>query len=730
MSDKRSRLLLLFALFWLARPLVAQSISADSKSSLIPEITIIGSSDRMQTTDISPGASAAPTPDSMDIIKRMPGANVNRNGPLSGQAQYRGLAGPRMNVLVDSMRVTPGGLNWMDSPMHYMPPGLTKKVTMTRGIASVSSGTGIGGLIEAQSKQSEFTSDHEFSPQGDFVASAMSNDGGALSGVLGTGNVNHRFHVLGSYEDGDDTEFGGGTIGATQYERQTYGGGYGFRWKTSDLGIAFTHTDTDLTGTPALPMDIDFFDTDRLNAHLNTNWGGVGISARIFYTGISHGMNNFLLREPQNISDLPLPPFADEERRFVDVESDALGFSAQAEFNVFTGNLIVGVDGNFEEHSGLVKDPDFDPFFVENFNKAAQDRLGVFTEWFGKLSDSFDLELGIRYTRTESDSDSIDAFPARLAEDDMGNCPPPGMGMVPGAICRLRNSFNDADRDLADNDVDAVVKLDYEITDDLSVGIGYAHKSRAASYIERYLWIPLEINSGLGDLNNYVGNLNLDSEISDQIELSLEWKFERGFFAPRIFYRSVDDFIQGVAATDPDVILVSGAANGDPTPMQFINTDATLYGLDAVFRYELVRSVILDATFNYVRGENDSLNDDLYRIAPLNGRIALTYDRDAWSVTVESVLAAEQDKISRTIVLDEPRSSNDSTAGYGVVNLYGQWSSGNGFHIRAGVENIFDKDYTNHLAGFNRVTPSDVALGVRLPGSGVNVFAQIAYVWR
>jgi iron complex outermembrane receptor protein len=97
---------------------------------------------------------------------------------------------------------------------------------------------------------------------------------------------------------------------------------------------------------------------------------------------------------------------------------------------------------------------------------------------------------------------------------------------------------------------------------------------------------------------------------------------------------------------------------------------------------------------------------------------------------VESVLASEQDKISRTIVLDEPRSSNAATPGYGVLNLYGQWDSGNGFQLRVGVENVFDKDFTNHLAGFNRVTPSDVALGVRLPGSGINVFGQVAYAWR
>jgi iron complex outermembrane receptor protein len=49
--------------------------------------------------------------------------------------------------------------------------------------------------------------------------------------------------------------------------------------------------------------------------------------------------------------------------------------------------------------------------------------------------------------------------------------------------------------------------------------------------------------------------------------------------------------------------------------------------------------------------------------------------------------------------------------------------------IRAGVENIFDKDYTQHVAGFNRVTPSDVAFGNRLPGRGVNAYANISYAW-
>ncbi len=690
----------------------------------VPEITVIGTNARDDAVNITPGVSAAPTPDSMEIIARLPGANVNRNGPLSGQAQYRGLFGPRINVRVDEMRVTPGGLNWMDSPMHYLPPGLTNNVTMTRGIAPVSSGQGVGGLIEAQSKQIDFAAARDFSTGGDLVVSGMSNDGYALSGLFGLSNEAHRFQVLGSYEEGDDQEFGGGTIGGTQYERSTYGAGYGFRWNDSEVSIDYTHTDTGLTGTPALPLDIDFFDTDRLNLGLNTQLGNISLSGRLFFTGVEHAMNNYQLRDPPDDSQLPLPPFIGDERRFVDVESDAVGFDLRAEMEALGGQLNFGVDGNFEQHSGLVQDPDVPPFFVQNFNDASQDNLGLFVEWQGELADNWDLEIGLRYQRTDSDADEVNAQPAQLC--DSGAAPP---GSPPCAVAALRDRFNAASRKQTDNNLDAVIKLDYALSENLTLGMGYARKTRPASYIERYLWIPLEVNSGLGDLNNYVGNPELNSEISNQFELGLEWQSSAGYFSPRIFYRQVDDFVQGVASTDPVVIAVSGNANGDPTPLTFSNTDAELYGLDAAFGLSLGEAWQLDGTFNYVRGKNKTLDDNLYRIAPLNARLAVTYAARSWSITVEGVGAAEQDQLSRTIVLDEPRSSNEATPAYGIMNLYAQWQAPGGVKLRAGIDNLFDKNYTHHVAGFNRVSPSDVSVGVRLPGTGINGFLQAAYAW-
>jgi iron complex outermembrane receptor protein len=707
----------------------------------MPEITVIETIRKDDTTNITPGVSAAPTPDSMDIIRRLPGAAVNANGPLSAQAQYRGLFGPRLSVRVDDMRVTPGGLNWMDSPMHYLPPGLTRTVTLTRGIAPISAGPGIGGLIQAESKRVQFTDSDRFTGSGDLVTSAMSNTGKAGSLLLGLSNRRHRGQLIGSYERGGTQDFADGKIGATRYERATYGAGYGFNWGDGKVSIDYTHTDTDSSGTPALPLDIDFFDTDRVNLGLQQEWGGVSWDARLFYTKIDHGMNNYSLRTPPNFFEPPPPPpppppfLVDEDRRTVGVDMKATGFAFSGTLDALGGTLKLGLDGNDERHSGIVKDPDFAPFYVENFEDATSEQYGLYAEWRGDLGEAWGLEVGLRWNHTETDADKVDAFPADLAQDTNGDCPPTG-GMAPGAVCRLRNDFNGAGRGRDDDELDAVVKLDYTLSSDLALQLAYAHRTRAPSYIERYLWIPLEVNSGLGDFNNYVGDIGLKPEVSDQVELGLEWSFQRGFFNPRVFYRHVADYIQGVAAadtiTDPQLLAdvqVVSTVNGDSSPLQFTNTEAELYGADAVFRYALVSDWRIDGIVSYVRGKNQDLDDNLYRIAPLNGRLALTWEQSSWSATAEGVFAGEQDKISRTIVLDEPRTNDQATSGYGILNLYAQWRSPGGLQLRAGVENLLDNDYTVHTAGFNRVSNSDVPIGDRLRGAGINYFGQVAYSW-
>jgi iron complex outermembrane receptor protein len=191
--------------------------------SQLPHITIEGSpiSGQFSRTLLQPEESHYTAADAARLLKRAPGANINNNGPLSSQVQYRGMFGPRVNVLVDGHHRAQGGPNWMDPPLHYLPSGLVDHIEITRGIASVSSGgETIGGTVKAFSKTSQFNEQDQWASHGSVVASFRSVDDAFNSAAIVTAsNKNHRLHVLASVQDGDDIRAGRGTIAATEHER-------------------------------------------------------------------------------------------------------------------------------------------------------------------------------------------------------------------------------------------------------------------------------------------------------------------------------------------------------------------------------------------------------------------------------------------------------------------------------------------------------------------------------
>ncbi len=692
----------------------------------LPEMDVYGQSRGLDQYSIGPGVMPAGAPDAASFMKRVPGGAVNDNGPISGQVQYRGMFGPRMNVSLDGTYLESGGPNWMDPPLHYAPQSLLESLNLTRGISSVSTGTGIGGYLEATTKSSHFTDSPAFGIQGDVNAGGSSVDEGySLGGVIGVANNQHRFHIVGSHEQADDMDFGNGRVGGTEFDRSNYGLGYGFRQGQNEFSLDYRHTDTDGAGTPALPLDITFFDTDRYSGKYSGQWNSFGFDVAIYHTDIEHQMNNYRLRPAPDFSNLPLPPFLGTDRRFVNADSADTGYSFKVNYAIGSGQITFGSDGHFAEHNATVFDPDFKPFFVTNFNNARYDTYGLFGEWKGSITPKISTELGIRYQHVETDADQIDAFPARLA--DMGNTMPP-----PQAVRALRNRFNAADRKQTDDNIDAVAKLNYQLNAEMKFELGFARKVRSPSYIERYLWIPLEVNAGLGDGNNYVGNINLKPEKSHQIELGFEWRTNRYFISPRGYYRRIDDYIQGVPvemnAFNMPVIGVSANANGDPTPLQFANVDAEIYGFDMDFGASLTDFWRVDGTISYVRGKRRDINDNLFRISPPNLRLSMTHQRENWYATLEGVFVDRQDHISQTITFDpaNPKNTNAETPGYILINLFGQADISDSLSLSFGINNLLDKTYTDHLSGFNRNTNSDVPVGVRLPGAGRNVFARLA----
>ena len=662
----------------------------------LEELVVTATHDK-RTIDVSEALLISP--DTAQLLKKAPGANVNGNGPLTGIPQYRGMYGPRIATALDGKQLAPAGPNWMDPPLSYAAAGQLESLEIYRGIVPVSAAQeSIGGAIEVHTSRGEYTDSSNFQLNGKVMGSAQSVNGGShLNAALYAANQNHRLKFAAMTEAGDDAKFPEGEIMPSEYERQRYDLGYGFQTGKHSIQLDYTFNDTGDTGTAALPMDIDYIEGELFSLGYDFARGSdFTVEANIYGSQLDHGMTNYHLRKA---------PMPDMWRQNI-ADSDNLGFNIQSTLKDDNGSWAAGVDGFSEAHDSDIDNPNNPMFFVVNFNQAEREVLGIFVEreqdwgaWSG--------EFGLRYNYVTMDAGEVNSSSAMM--------------MVPPAQM-LRERFNNADRKQTDNNVDLVAKVWYSTSDTSSWYAGIALKHRSPSYQERYLWLPLQATGGLADGYTYTGNIELKPEVSNQLEFGLDYSNAVFTLSPRFFYHRINDYIQGTPSkVVPAVMLVRGmnaaTVSNNPDPLQFNNVDAQLYGFDMDWAWSMGEHWSLSGIVNYVRGKRDDINDNLYRIAPPNTSFRLNYRSNQWAASVESVLYASQEDVSET-------NGEKETAGYGLVNLNGSWQATSNLRLAAGVDNLFDKEYEDHLGGYNRASNPDIAKGDRLPGYGTNFFVR------
>jgi iron complex outermembrane receptor protein len=669
----------------------------------IEEVLVIAEPDSRRI-DVTEALSVAPDP--AQLLHAAPGANVTRNGPITGIPQYRGLFGPRIAVALDGNQLAPAGPNWMDPPISYAVTAQLEVLEVYRGIAPVRvAQETLGGAIEARTRRMAFGSSKTFDIQGRIMGSGQSvNNGYQVDAEVQAANDRQRLRAAWMRQDGDDAEFPGGSILPSAYERERYDVGYGVRFGDHSLQLDYGRNATDEAGTPALPMDIDYFDGDLASATYRYEpAAGPGLEATIYGSDLDHGMTNYGMRPPPMAADMWRRNIATTENR---------GFRLETRFDAGDGRWIAGVDGFFERHDSNIDNPNNPMFFVVNFNGAERDVLGAYLEYEGDLGNAWSVELGARVNRIQMDAGDVNGTPAMMM--------PPAQA--------LRDAFNAADRDVDDTNADLVAKLNYRVNDALRLHLGVAQKQRAPSYQERYLWLPLEATAGLADGQVYLGNLDLDSERAQQLEVGMDLAAGRWQLHPRLFLHHIDDYIQGtpLAAEHPGTrfVRMMNSMNGTnrADPLRFSNVEARLHGFDMDWSLRLSDGFALAGLVNYVRGERRDVDDDLYRIAPLNASLRLDYSRGPWAASVETQAYAAQDDVSAT-------NREQRTPGYAVVNLRGSWQMTQSLQFAVGVDNLFDREYAPHLGGYNRVRNPDVPVFARLPAPGVNLFGRMLWTF-
>lgn len=637
-------------------------------------------------------------PDGAAFVARQPGAALVANGALSGQVQMRGLFGERILLRINGQHFATGGPNAMDPAMHYAPTTLIDRVEIARGISPVRDGPGLGGGVNTILKYSGFGDSGNLSPQVDISSQYRSvDDSVAAGGMLGLASDTVRVGIIGSYEKGDALRFPGGRIASTSFERAVYGAHAGFRAGPGELSIEYRRQDTGRSGNPPFAMDIVYFETDFARVGYEGDLGNeLRLEAHANYSSVNHRMNNYESR--------PAPVTA--MTRQSDTYADTMGADANIRFGTDDRHIRVGADFEIIDKGYMLYNPFTRAFFIHPLDRAKSDRVGAFIEWrsgFGAV----ESELGLRVDRHDASTEA----------------PRYGPG-VPAGPVNLANAFAAADRNWSDTSVDASLRLWANIGA-FTPRLTLARKTRAPSLVERFSWLPTEASGGLADGNIYVGSENVKIEKAWVGEIGFDWQGYNAYARPVIFYRRIDDFIQGVPFDNsPGVINTPvemvAAASGDPTPLRFTNTDASIWGTDIAFGTKLIGPLRLDGVASYVRAKRRDINDNLYRIAPANGRLGISWEAARWSLSIEGQFVAKQSKVSAI-------NNEAASKGHVLAHLYGHWLIRDGVRMDFGVENLFNTYYLEHLAGYNRITGSDVALGARLPGARRSGFARIRW---
>lgn len=287
---------------------------------------------------------------------------------------------------------------------------------------------------------------------------------------------------------------------------------------------------------------------------------------------------------------------------------------------------------------------------------------------------------------------------------------------LPGEIVLLPgvrwDSFESASVLAADNSDDQVsgrFGATYAPNETFRVFANWAQAFRAPSVNELYLdgthfSLPHPIlGAPVFITNEFIANPNLRPESTETIEagfgLSLRDSFRPGDrleFKASVYETQAEDLINlsvnfafpGSCFAPPFLPCNAGTTNSANIAA------ATLTGYEAQLHYTSGSGFELSAALSDVDGEDDVTGAPLGSLTPIRLFVDGRYTFDAPRLTfgARAEFAGDFDKTNDPALERE---------GYTVVDLYGRWRpfADRGLAVTAGVDNVFDEDYSRTVAG-------------------------------
>ena len=640
---------------------------------------------------------ANPT-DAGDLLRAIEGVDAVRRGALGLDPVVRGLRETQVGTYLDGTRLFPAGPARMDSPLTHLDPSAVRNIQVVKGPYALTWGAGNLSAIrvdtqplpEVDSRQSAVALGYDTNLSAAETSGRFSGRSGGLS-----------YTIDGAIREGHDYQSGGeplwvpATFSSTDI-RGKLGIDVG---QDAQLILAGGYQNQGMIDYPGRLLTAEGFEAPNFSTAFE--WTGDGtvtaFRAKAYTNRVTHDMSN--RDKPTNL-DMParMPPCALEIR--VDSEITVIGGNASADLSMggpWTGE--VGADvysANRDATRSIMRSPAaglacgtmLDTPGMRMTDRMWPDATITDVGGFSRIG----WRDGIVSISGTVRVDAVRATPNAEVSDFFAlNNPSAGRGQL----------------DSNETNLSAAASASVDLSTDWILSLGLGSAVRTADASERYSdRIP---SSKAQFAAEFLGDPQLKPERSNQADISLDGLYENLQIHLGAFARKINDYITIQSTSFSKRLPLS-----PPTVFQYINGEATFYGLDGSLDVGLTDEITLGASGSYLYGRDDELNEPAIGISPINTSLSLRYEHPSSVFYAEGIARAVGSQQRVAISRNE-----GSTGGYQTGDIRTGFGLSNGITLRAGVLNIWNTYYANHL---NTLDPFS---GIQIPEPGRIVFFDI-----
>ncbi|SEP69371.1 iron complex outermembrane recepter protein [Solimonas aquatica] len=599
-----------------------------------------------------------PANDGASYLKNVPGFSMIRKGGTDGDPVLRGLAGSRLNLLVDGAELLGGCGMRMDPPTAYVFPEAYDLVTVIKGPQTVRYGN--GNLAGVVSFERDPQRQRERGLHAD--ASLLAGSWQRLDSHLDLRAAGEQFYgeAIASYADAEDYQDGAGRRVHSAYTRKNATGLAGWQGGSGDR-IELSAVSSSAEAAYA-DRSMDGVKFDRIGYNLRYEREQLGplrkLKAQLYYTDIDHVMDNFSLRTRTAMMYMVGNP-----------KRETQGFRLSSDLPLGEATLLnLGLDHQQNIHS------------LRKYSAGTQAGIGsyawgrdmdahisgAYAELRQTLSPQSRLLAGARY----------DAYLGKRSVNAYG-------GVDAQRSDSLKSGFLRYEQQLAQRPV-----LAY---------LGLGHAERPLDYWEATTYAGL------------LPTAQLAPEKLTQLDTGALWRGERLRASLSAFYGRVDDYLL-TASTALGASCAAGLSSCA------YNVDVTRWGGEADLAWALSSGLNARGALAYVHAQDQTQHNALAQTPPLDGRVGLDYRHGPYSIAGTWRLVAAQHRVQPGYgnVVGQDLGQ---TAGFTTLALNLAWQPTPKLLASAGVDNVLDRAYAEHLSrGGSAVAGYPTASRVYEPG--------------